>query len=143
MRLATALIVIIGASASVVAAASRLNLYDEPESAARMLDIKASGTYQEELSGRDVTELRFYTTGMESLVTWRLGEAVFVYPVDGDSHLLRALVLHRAMSEHGIATFVAETRGKRRQSLDFRRVTAVQVQAPIAEPARVKVVSDN
>ena len=141
MRLATVLIVIIGASVSGAAAASRL--HDEPESAARMLDIDAAGTYQEELSGRDVTELRFYTTGMESLVTWRLGEAVFVYPVDGDSHLLRALALHRAMSEHGIATFVAETRGKRRQSLDFRRVTAVQVQAPIAEPARVEVVSDN
>ena len=81
MRLATVLIVIIGASVSGAAAASRL--HDEPESAARMLDIDATGTHQEELSGRDVTELRFYTTGMESLVTWRLGEAVFVYPVDG------------------------------------------------------------
>ncbi len=135
MRLATALIVIIGASASVVAAASRLNLYDEPESAARMLDIRASGTYQEELSGRDVTELRFYTTARKSLITWRLKDTVFLYPVEGDTHLLGALALHRAMSEHGLATFIAEIKGKRREFIDFRRVTAVQVRAPIAEPA--------
>ena len=94
------------------------------------MDIDATGTRQEELSGRDVTALRFYTTGRESLVTWRLGEAVFVYPIDGDAHLLGALALHRAISEHGIATFIAETKAKRRQYVDFRRVTAVQVRAP-------------
>ena len=106
------------------------NLHDNEDSIHNVLGIKKDMFNKEELTGKDIKELRLYTTDDHTAIMFFNGRKIFVYTIENGSHETRAAALYSHIIKYGISTFIAETSEyKRERYKSYFKVIAIQIKA--------------